>query len=413
MTKTEFHHYIPRFILKSFADNFSVSNNVFITDTSCVGSSGFKTEKRHKPKRKNERPSYDVNVYRVEDHTMNPANVARVYGVQDLYRDVVQADCMKFEKLLSVHEGTAATFIRKIWNEEEDLSLSRAQLADMKKFLVVMMYRSDQRRGQYFNQSFDPFTEISIRRHMDHNKLSSVQIVWFENLKWIIEASGEDIKREYVKAMTVRAQSGSPAALMSPYLGPIHSSELEDFGYLMTQTIICVWQAEAGSEFIISEGCFGAWEGDTGIWFHNFFIVSPQFAIVLVNRLYLSERAENANPRWTSLFGDRLHVFPRTDYKKGAPLTDLNVMTLASHATPDDRFNYERIVVPKEVVYKVNGIFLDSTNEALTYKSAASMYKSLRYYDKVKNAMFHDCRDYSILRRKLFSDLNRIHPVEQ
>ncbi|KAF8957865.1 hypothetical protein BGZ46_002089 [Entomortierella lignicola] len=408
MTQTQFHHYIPRFILKTFADNFSLGNTEFITDTSSPDLTGFRLGKPSRLRRK-ELPRYDINVYRVEDHTTDLTNVSRVYGSDDMYRDLTEADCMKFEKLLAKHESTSATFIQQIWNEEEDLSLTRTQLADMKKFLVVMMYRSEHRRSQYFNQKFDPIIEISVKKHMDHNKFSSVQTVWFENLKWVIEASSEDIKKEYMKAIKMRAESGRPTALLSPYQGPIHSAELEDFGCLMTQTIACIWQAEAGSEFILSDSCFGAWDGDAGIWFHNFFIVSPRFAIVLVNRLYLTERIK-VEPRWTSFFGDELHVFPEIDYKKGLPSEDFD---LATHFTPDDVFKYKRIVVPKEDIFKVNAIILDSRHQFLTYKSNVSMYKSLRYYDKVKKEMFHDSHDYSILRHKLFSDLNRTHPVDQ
>ncbi|KAF9329428.1 hypothetical protein BG006_007481 [Podila minutissima] len=314
-----------------------------------------------------------------------------------MYRDVTETDCMKFEKLLAKHECTSATFIRQISNGEEDFSLNRTQLGDMKKFLVVMMYRSEDRRSQYFNRRFDFLTEISLKRHMDHNKFSSIQTVWFENLKWIIEAPVDDIVKEYQKAFIFRVKSESPAARLSPYRGPIHGSELEDFGYLMTQTIACIWQAEAGSEFILFEGCFGVWDGDTGIWFHNFFIISPRFAIVLVNELYLTERMKE-KPRWTSLFGDSLHAFPETNYKKGPLPKDFDLETLFYHSTPDDVFKYKRIVVPKEDVYKVNGIFLDARRKFLTYKSTVSMYKSLRYHDKVKKHMFQDCLDYSVLR---------------
>ncbi|KAG0034134.1 hypothetical protein BGZ82_005862 [Podila clonocystis] len=408
MTQTQFHHYIPRFILKTFADNFSLNNSEFAMETSTPDLSWFKSGKPSKLRRK-VRPRYNINVYRVENHTTNPTNVSRAYGAEDMYRDVTNTDCMKFEKLLAKHESTSATFIRQIWNEEEDLSLTRTQLGDMKKFLVVMMYRSEHRRSQYFNQRFSFITEISVKKHMDHNKFSNAQTVWFENLKWIIETSVEDIVKEYQKALVARAESERPSALLSPYQGPIHAAELEEFGCLMTHTIACIWQAETGSEFILSEACFGAWEGDTGIWFHNFFIVSPRCAIVLVNRLYLAERIKK-KPRWTSLFGDKLHVFPETDYKKGPLSKDFD---LATHSTPDDVFKYKRIVVPKEDVYKVNAILLDDRRQFLTYKSNVSMYKSLRYYDKVKNEMFHTCHDYSILRRKLFSDLNRTHPVDQ
>ncbi|KAG0249412.1 hypothetical protein BGZ95_007556, partial [Linnemannia exigua] len=71
---------------------------------------------------------------------------------------------------------------------------------------------------------------------------------------------------------------------------------------------------------------------------------------------------------------------------------------------------YRRILVPKKDVFTVNGIFLDARTKYLTYKSSASMYKSLRFYDKVKKEkMFETQHDYSILKRQLFADLNRTH----
>ncbi|KAG0374979.1 hypothetical protein BGX24_009692, partial [Mortierella sp. AD032] len=72
---------------------------------------------------------------------------------------------------------------------------------------------------------------------------------------------------------------------------------------------------------------------------------------------------------------------------------------------------YRRIVIPKEDVYKVNSIFLDSRRKSLTYKSSVNMLKSLRFYDKVKSdkVLFTYKHNYTILKSKLFADLNRTH----
>ncbi|KAG0365036.1 hypothetical protein BGX24_004301, partial [Mortierella sp. AD032] len=139
ITKTQFHHFIPRFILKTFADNFSLSNSEFTTDTSNPRLSWFKP--RYPSKRRPKvQPTYEINVYQAKDLTTNLTNVSRAYGADNMYRDVTEVYCMKFEKLLSKHVSTAAIFIRQIWIEEKDLSLTRTQLADMKRFLMIMMY---------------------------------------------------------------------------------------------------------------------------------------------------------------------------------------------------------------------------------------------------------------------------------
>ncbi|KAF9913034.1 hypothetical protein EC991_005902 [Linnemannia zychae] len=412
---TQFHHYIPRFILKSFADNFMLkhTNTEYIANASTIyaptdpsgmrfgsGSKGRGSSGRGQPSRY---LTYLINLYRVADHTTELSDIKRAYGAEDMYRDITADDCMKFEKLLGNLESTSATFIRKIWSGEE-LSLTRAQLADMKKFLGIMMYRSEHRRGQYFNMWFDTPTLNSVRRHMEINNIQRVQDVWFDNLKWLIETPMNEIMREFHAARSLAPKD--PIEIIRRYKGPIHVLELLDFGDL-SSNYVCVWEAEEGSEFILSEGCFGAFEGDMGVTFHNFFVVSPRYAIVLVNRLYMWEMMEKL-PFRKSWFGDELHANPDTIYVKG-PLPE---GFTESDFSPNDVFKYRRIIVPKKYVFTVNGIFLDARTKYLTYKSSISMYKSLRYYDKVKDKLFGVQHDYSILKRKLFTDLNRTHPPE-
>ncbi|GJJ78099.1 hypothetical protein EMPS_10458 [Entomortierella parvispora] len=236
---------------------------------------------------------------------------------------------------------------------------------------------------------------------MERNNIPNTQTLWFKDLKWIIQASSQDIATEYVEMVKAVGTSGQ----LTSYQGPILSASMQDFGYLVASTITCMWQAEEGSEFILSDSCFGSWEGGPGYWLHNFFIVSPRMAIVLVSKMYMEGRYLGNSPG-TSMFEDSLHDFPETDYKNGPPPRGFD---RATHFTPDDVFKYKRIIVPKKTVYKVNSIILDNARESLTYKCSASMLKTLRYYDKVKAELFHEFREYPKLRRKLFMELNRTH----
>ncbi|KAF9312171.1 hypothetical protein BG003_006570 [Podila horticola] len=242
-------------------------------------------------------------------------------------------------------ESTSSTFIRKIWTGE-DLSLTRVQLAELKKFLAIMTYRSEHRRSEYYEDRFNQKTRKSIYNHMRHKNLTSIQEVWFDNLKWLIKTPTEEIMEEYQKVMLTRE-----------YKGPIHITELLDFGSAY-RNYMCIWQAEEGSEFIMSEGCFGSWE--------------------------------------------------ETVYKKGFPPSTPDV----DFFSPEDVFKYRRIIIPKDDVYFVNSIFLDARRKCLTYSSSASMYKTLRYYDMMKTIrpdLFKNGHDYSVLRRKLLASMNRTH----
>ncbi|KAK3811874.1 MAG: hypothetical protein J3Q66DRAFT_403739 [Benniella sp.] len=396
--QSQFHHYIPRFILKTFADNFTLATNTeFIANNSTV----FKATDPDVQARNNShrrQPDYYINLYRAKDHSTVLSDIKRSYGLDDMYRDVTTDDCMKFEKLLAEMENASSTFIRSIW-AGKDLELTRSQLSDMKKFLAIMMYRAEHRRSQYYDESFDMMTMLSIRKHMANKQIERVQDVWFDNLKWLIETPTKDIMEEYFKT----TKTMDPMAILREYNGPIHVVELMDFAHMATN-YVCIWEAEEGSEFILSEGCFGAFEGHMGICFHNFFVVSPRYAIVLVNRQYMRGTMGMMGLR-KSFFGEELHANPETVYKNGP----LPANFTEDDFSQDDVFKYRRIIVPKKDVYKVNGIFLDARTKYLTYKSSVCMYKSLRYYDKVKETMFHTHYDYSILKQKLFADMNRTH----
>ncbi|KAG0364425.1 hypothetical protein BGX24_004607 [Mortierella sp. AD032] len=471
----KYHHYIPRFILKTFADNFlPTSSNTKYIATSTPGvfepldwrivklrgrKKGIKSKERNdkgggarggargdaggegsgvggkgggvggegggvggegggvggglqagaRPPRRE--GSYYINVYQVASHTIELNDVAREYGIYDMYRDITSVDEMKFEKLLSKLEGTSSMFFRKI-RSGEDLSLTRVQLEDMKKFLCIMMYRGEHRWREYHDGLLNFKTHGSLKIHMDNNHIKKLQDVWFGNLKWFIKTPPSDIMDEYKKFISNEAENASGGTTNTEYQGPIYATALCEFGEMVPH-YVCVWQAEEGSEFILSDNCFGAFEGNKGIPFHSFFIVSPRYAIVLVNRFYMSppssfERAilsqQITRKSW---FEEELHRNPETVYMKG-PLPEDAV---ESGFSPDDVFKYTRIVVPQQDVYKVNSIFLDCRDKSLTYKSTVCMLKSLRFYDKVKSnsGLFNYEHDYTILKRKLFADLNRTH----
>lgn len=203
----KYHHYIPHFILKTFADNFSLTTPNYIASTSEVslptalppdwrskGSGG----RNKKGKKKNR--GHLIKVYQVEDQTTALNDAAKSYGVDYMYQDIAEVDSMKFEDLLSKMESTSSTFIRKIWTGE-DLSLTRVQLAELKKFLAIMMYRSENRRNQYYEDRFNPETRMSIYKHMRHKNITKIQDVWFDNLKWLIKTPTEEIMEEYKKTV--------------------------------------------------------------------------------------------------------------------------------------------------------------------------------------------------------------------
>ncbi|KAF9381247.1 hypothetical protein BGX21_002154, partial [Mortierella sp. AD011] len=319
-----------------------------------------------------------------------------------MYRDLDSNDCMEFEKLLSKSESSAATFVQMIVSGSKDISLTRTKLFELKKFLFIMMYRCESRRNQYFLEMFDFATRCSIEKHMRFNNIHNIHEVWFKNLKWIIKTPFDGIMDEIERASpNGNFFAGDPSDTVSSYNGPVHIIELLDFNLLIMH-YVCIWQAPEGSEFILTDNCFGCYEGPMGITLHCIYVISPQYAVVLANSAFKSN-APCDEIMEMSLFKDRsLHVDPSCVYVKK------NVRGYKDY-TPDDVFKYRRIVIPKEKVWLVNGVFLDAAHKSVTYKSDASMYRSLLFYDKNKKKIAWIGRDYSRLKRKLFAEMNRTH----
>ncbi|KAF9567076.1 hypothetical protein EC968_003510 [Mortierella alpina] len=368
MTTDQYHHYIPRFILRGFSDVTQPQRGA----------------------------RYFIKVYGVRDETLAMVDAARAYGIMNMYRDLGLDDYMHFEKLLAKYERSSSVFVNAIRSGTKDLLLKRVELVNFKKFLAIMMYRHEKRRRQYVEDLFDPLTRVSIQRHMRINKIATIQEVWLENLKGILQTPGDDIINEALGIL----REPNPLRGLLAYKGRIHFTELLEFEDMISN-YVCVWQAQEGSEFILTDNCFGCFEGHNGVNFHNFFVVSPQYAVVLVNRLYMWGGLEQL-PLRTSWFGEELHANPVCDYVKK------NVRGAEDYC-PNDVFKYRRIVVPKDKVWLVNSIFLDARHKYITYRSTAGMLKTLAYYNKHKNAKFANRYDYSALKRHLAAEINRTH----
>ncbi|KAF9092686.1 hypothetical protein BGX27_001757 [Mortierella sp. AM989] len=400
--QTQFHHYIPRFILKTFSEDYEEAKQQTL-----IAPKQNKKKGRQKAApiqsyqstvvlivRPMRRRDFEIKIYRVLKQDITLESISRAYGNQDMYRDINLEDCMLFEKLLSKLEDSSAVFIQKILSGQ-DISLTRTKLVEFKRFLAIMMYRDEHRRDQYFNDLFDNRTRHTIRKHMRFNNIDSIREVWFENLKWILKSSAEEIGKE---ALKIYADSDFDKAV-EEYKGPIHAYELLEY-YHMTTNYVCVWEAQEGSEFIMSDNGFGCFEGDKGFFFHTFYIVSPKYAIVLANRGYMSDLFKEF-PFRKSWF-EEFHPFPETVYKN-------KKMESPKDFTPDDVFKYRRVLIPRKKVWLVNSIFLDERRKYISHRSNASMFKTLKFYDKNKDKMFIHKHDYSILKRQLFDEMNRTH----
>ncbi|KAG0308132.1 hypothetical protein BGZ98_008882 [Dissophora globulifera] len=399
--KDQYHHYIPRFILRTFSDTPRWSRGP--PQAEMEGQEGFVLEnpsgkgtRERKLKGGNGKFEHQlIKMYRVKDKRITLEDIGKVYGDLNMYRDITLDNCMMFEELLSRLESSAANIVQVILSGSQEISMTRTKLMDFKRFLAIMMFREHERRRQYAEDIFDPMTRMSIQKHMRINNITNIQDVWFENLKWILKTPTKEIT-DISEGFDA---SENPMAAGMAYKGPVHYLELMDFSDLI-RDYVCIWEAPEGTEFILTDNCFGCYEGFMGIVFHSFFIVSPKYAVVLVNRLYMWHDLRDLRESWFIDF----HANPEAIYsKKGATDPD------PEDFTPDDVFKYRRILLPKQKVWLVNSIFLDARQRHISHKSDAALYRSLLFYDKKKKVFFPNRHDYSDLKHKLFAEMNRTH----
>ncbi|RDB18560.1 hypothetical protein Hypma_000305 [Hypsizygus marmoreus] len=118
--KNQYHHYIPRFVLRRFqAEGTQVQ---------------YKNAKERKTANSRaQRKGIDLEnilVYDLPSETLEIRPIATTYGVQNLYRDIKDADIDSLEKKLSVVESEAAGVVNLLHqsNGPRTILLKRTQL---------------------------------------------------------------------------------------------------------------------------------------------------------------------------------------------------------------------------------------------------------------------------------------------
>ncbi|KAF8937665.1 hypothetical protein BGZ58_002366 [Dissophora ornata] len=370
MSPNQCHQYIPRFVLKNFTEERLLKEGLHV----------------QKP-----RP---IKTYRVLERRIVLENINTAYGTQSMYRDIPEDEWKRFETQLGRVDSSVAMFVRQILSESQELMLTRRSLEDLKKFLIITMFKNECQRKDYAEEGYDMLSRASIQRHMQFSGINVVRRVWFENLKWILQTSADDIHNEFKKSGAIE----SPGEALATHEGPVHVMELMDIASTMTMTM-CIWEAQEGSEFILASDSFGCHESFMGVIFRHIYVVSPKFAVVLMKNKYdMSLRGMFTRKSWFENFDiDPDVVYSKRDAKG------------PEDYSPGDMFKFQRIVIPRNAVWLVNCMHLNGGETSISYRSNPSMYRSLVYYDKLKFTLFRNGYNYSVLKRKLVAEMNRTH----
>lgn len=371
---SQYHHYVPRFILRNFA----------------IDDHHVKPSDRKR-----------IKTYSIENKISLVKSIAKSYGKVDMYKDINNKnDVMFVEKELCKLENTSSRIILRIITcETKMFTVTRSELRDLKKFLFIMLYRSNSRRNQYIDGNFDAITKEDINLYMKYNNFSTYSEVWIDNIKKIMSLSHEDIMTQTLRT-SIESQPEDKIyhAIASEYAE-------------MCRSFICVWEAEEGSEFILTDKSFGIYEGHRPFaTFHQFYIITPRLVIVTSSQKFrdsgalsdITKSFHNIFNLKKSWFHEAPHSQPSVVYNDGLPFA-----TDFTKFTDTDKFTYNISTLPKKFVHLINLIGLNETSESITYKTEQCLLKTLRFYNKCE---YSYNRNYDALNKELIDYINRTHP---
>ncbi|KAL9100392.1 MAG: hypothetical protein Q9163_004235 [Psora crenata] len=400
-TISQYHHFIPRFILRNFAHPYrppKVSKEL---------------KKRGKRKgKKGYYPGnpmlYTINLSGVRGELVE-APVSHAFGLTDMYRDLADATNQhRLEQQLSRLESRAAeiiTKIRKVYEAgKSEVWLPRTERDTLRKFLFVMKYRSSGFHKRFYNHTSESYSEDDKVRLIEYMREKGYQKpvdIWFDNINTIIEMK-MDLEGKWMGELLERMYPDDAqwaiAHMQMMYLALCTPSSQDD-------------------EFILTENAYSIHEGpvsclispDTGestvrcyTEYHVFAAISPKLIMVLRNNsLPIPEEDSNDEiRRWRETMQE-LHAEQHNNPLEAcSTLADLPItkarnsytrivdgrVTLAAGEDGSYRlyhkFCFRFFPISTEHVNKINFIMLEEAYKSSTiaFNSQLAARKTLEHY---------------------------------
>ncbi|CAB4481612.1 hypothetical protein RhiirA5_448560 [Rhizophagus irregularis] len=408
----QYHHYIPRFLLRNFA----------IDKYERIFESNIKQQKK-----KNRRKAELLQTYDRNKDQLGVYLISRTYGYQNMYKDLNNKDVMHVEERLAKLERRASETIHNIVKAsrvENQVVLLRRDLGELRKFLFIMNYRNCQRWSQFTDEKFDSITLSMVKTFMQQHNLQKPKEVWLQNISEILDTPHEEVGNNQ----------------------KIFSIDREDYKQRMIDCFLIIWQAGENDEFIITSNGFGIFEGVSGNMFgafpfqyafHSFYVISPKLVLVLCPTVFRKEVGADELYRF---FGGQRSIFENVPHPGATPnyvstgnssrskpknehshskfdatdpfdlrsrAFDMTLNSMGIERQWNDTFTFSFVKLDSATVHLVNYILLNETKPdlVLTFLSRPYLYKTIAKYHK-KVGVQHD---FSNLKKKLFIALNRTH----
>ncbi|KIP09183.1 hypothetical protein PHLGIDRAFT_103165 [Phlebiopsis gigantea 11061_1 CR5-6] len=294
LVKDQYHHAIPRFILR----RFQVSSVKYVRLRK-------QTHVLARPGRKRRRqiPQDYLYYYNIDTREVELRAIATVYGSTNLYKDEHNTnDVMELEKKLSLLENKAARVISNIHKTigaSSTVKLRRGEVEDLRRFLFIMHYRGEVVSHNYFKEDHpeNVSSQAWLLDYRERHGLKSPADMWLHVLRYYLDEPHEQMIIEYAKTKKKYGLKYNQM-LLSTNFDPTVKYEALAYGLQAGAFFLSIWEAADDEEFLLGHTSFGLWEGlfMGQPCIHRIFIVSPRIAIIL--------RAQGADPIYTVLSKD-------------------------------------------------------------------------------------------------------------
>ena len=377
-TGSQYHHFIPRFLLR----NFAVFKNP-----------GKITPKTSKNKKKRAPVPTRLNLVNLEKRALEQADVAHTFGFVDLYRDLDASEPEQhdLEKRLSRLEGDASEIFRKATRMQEggklEFQLTRGEKDLLRRFIFIMLYRNRTMVGRYEKSAadYDCNDRDEMITYMKAKGFAQPRNVYFSNIRAFMDV---DLSTEWQAWYEEISRRAYPSDAMWFFKN-----------MQMSYIAFCTPQIEM-DEFLMTQNAYSIFEGPNngGVWtdYHIFAPVSPRLMIITRNFLLQSGVDEDEPSRQKMLeWNKTMHISPDS---AGSCLEDLPIAKarnnyskvlngrtelLPTKLARDKHIFYFRFF-PLETrhVQKINAILLEEApgTIALVYKSPESLRRALEFY---------------------------------
>ena len=401
-TKSQYHHFIPRFILRNFTHPYQPPDGP---------SKGTKSRNRRRKGGKHQ-PNEPM-LYTLDLSTPKPAiietAVGRTFGLTDMYRDFSDATNQHYlEEQLSKLESRAAEIITKVRkafeSQKRDLWLIRAERDILRKFLFIMKYRGSLMHCRFYHEGAEGYNaddREKLLQYMQEKGFKKPVDVWFDNIKGMLELK-MDPECHWMRDLRERIYPDDAMWFI------VNTQKM----YLA----FCTTSNE-DDEFLLTENAYSIHEGPNSYWinshtgehtptayteYHVFAVISPKLIMVLRSDLLPVPEEDNnveiSNWRKTmyqlnidqhnyplssgSVLADLPIAKPRNSYSK---IVDGSLVLLegedGTHRA-DHRFCFRFFPLETHHVNKISTIMLEESTgiSHIVFRSYSVARKTFEHY---------------------------------